>query len=63
MIERLMAIGFNEGAATFLAGEIAAERKALSKIEFTAQIDLRYVPKMNAQYEGEKDGSDDREDV
>ena len=50
MIEKLMALGFNAGAAQFLANEIAEGRKTLSKIEFSAQMDLRYVAKMNKEH-------------
>lgn len=50
MIKQLMALGFNTGAATFLAAEIAAGRKTFAKIEFSAQMDLRFVPKLNAEH-------------
>lgn len=50
MIERLMALGFTATAAAFLASEIEAGRKTFAKIEFTAQMDLRFVPKINAEH-------------
>lgn len=51
MIERLKALGFTDIAATFLASEIEAGRKTFAKIEFTAQMDLRYVAKINREHE------------
>ena len=50
MIEQLKKLGFSDTAAAFLAAEIAAGRKTFAKVEFTAQMDLRYVPKINAEH-------------
>jgi hypothetical protein len=51
--QQLQDAGFNAKAAAFLAAEIAAGKAKLDKVLFTAQMDLRYVPKVNAQHEGE----------
>lgn len=50
MIEQLKRLGFNDKAAAFLAAEIEAGRKKFAKIEFSAQMDLRYVAKINAEH-------------
>lgn len=52
MIEQLMALGFTQKAAEKLAQEIAEGKTTLDKVTFTAQVDLRFVPKKNAEAEG-----------